>query len=262
MRKNNNISRFGFRFDEGSAHTSRTMMLEDLRLLLSYVISPDANKNDYLRAIKEDNCLGKRSGKSRRLASRHLVYLYSLDRSIVIFRSLHYFWDRDVEGQPLLALLCAYVRDSLLRTSAPFILKFVDGTVVSRVSLEEYIDNKAPGHFSRATLKSTAQNLNSTWTKSGHLKGRTKKIRSRARATPGSISYALFLGYLAGFRGETLFITEYVRLLDCSEEHAIELAEDASRRGWIVFKHVGKVIEVQFPNLLTEQEREWIRDRN
>jgi hypothetical protein len=238
------------------------MMLEDLRLLLSYVISPDANKNDYLRAIKEDNCLGKRSGKSRRLAARHLVYLYSLNPSIVIFRSLHYFWDRDVEGQPLLALLCACGRDTLLRTSAPFILKFTDGTVVSRASLEEYMDNKAPGRFSRATLKSTAQNLNSTWTKSGHLIGKAKKIRSRARATPGSISYALFLGYLTGFRGETLFMTEYIRLLDCSEEHAIELAEEASRRGWIVFKHVGEVIEVQFPNLLTEQERECIRDRD
>jgi hypothetical protein len=262
MRKENNALRFGFRFDKGSAHTSRTMMLEDLQLLLSYVIGQDANRNDYLKAIKEDNCLGKRSGKSRRLASRHLAYLYSLDRSIVIFRSLRYFWDRDVEGQRLMALLCAYVRDSLLRTSAPFILKLADETVVSRASLEEYIDHKAPGRFSRATLKSTAQNLNATWTKSGHLNGRSKKIRKRARATPGSVSYALLLGYLAGFRGEALFITDYVRLLDCSKEHAIELAEDASRRGWIVFKHVGNVIEVQFPNLLTEQEREWIRDKD
>ena len=31
MRKNNTILRFGFRFDKGSAHTSRTMMLEVLR---------------------------------------------------------------------------------------------------------------------------------------------------------------------------------------------------------------------------------------
>jgi len=67
------------------------MMLEDLRLLLSYIGSPDATKSDYLKAIKEDNCLGKRSGKSRNLAASHLEYLYSLDASLAVFRSLHYF---------------------------------------------------------------------------------------------------------------------------------------------------------------------------
>jgi hypothetical protein len=42
----------------------------------------------------------------------------------------------------------------------------------------------------------------------------------------------------------------------------VELAEDASRRGWINFKHIGKVMEVQFPNLLTANEREWIHEQN
>jgi hypothetical protein len=261
-RETNNIQRFGFRLDKVGAHTSRTIMLEDLRLLLSYIGSPDATKNDYLRAIAEENCLGKRSGKTRKLTAAHLVYLYSLDPSITVFRALLYFWNRDVDGQPLLALMCAYGRDSLLRISAPFILKFTEGETVSPKSLEGYIDDKYPCRFSKATLKSTAQNLNATWTKSGHLVGKAKKIRSRSKPTPGSVSYALFLGYLKGVRGEALFMTEYTRLLDCSIERAIELAEEASRRGWIVFKRVGKVVEVQFPNLLTTQEREWIRDQN
>lgn len=258
----NNIQHFGFRFEKCGAHTSRTMMLEDLRLLLSYVGNPEANKKDYIKAIEEDNCLGKRSGKTRKLTGRHLVYLYSLDYSVTVFRVLLYFWNRDVDGQPLLALMCAYGRDALLRMSVPFILKFTEGETVSRKSLEEYIDDKYSGRFSKATQKSTAQNLNSTWTKSGHLIGKARKIRSRAKPTPGSVSYALFLGYLTGFRGEALFTTEYARLLDCSIERAIELAEDASRRGWIVFKRVGNVVDVQFPNLLTAQEWEWIHDQN
>jgi hypothetical protein len=256
------ISRFGFRLEKVGVHTSRTMMLEDLRLLLSYISSPDATKSDYLKAIKEDNCLGKRSGTSRKLAASHLVYLYSLDSSLAIFRSLHYFWYRDVEGQPILALLCAYGRDALLRMSASFILNLVTGTTVSREHMEKYIDIKYPCHFSKATLKSTAQNLNSTWTKSGHLTGKAKKIRSIAKATPGSVAFALFLGYLTGIRGESLFTSEYASLLDCSPDQAMELADDASRRGWIIFKQVGNVIEVQFPNLLTDQEREWIHDRD
>jgi hypothetical protein len=103
MREENTskISRFGFRLEKVGVHISRTMMQEDLRLLLSYISSPDATKSDNLKAIKEDNCLGKRSGTSRKLAASHLVYLYSLDSSLAIFRSLHYFWNRDFVGQPI-----------------------------------------------------------------------------------------------------------------------------------------------------------------
>ena len=258
----NKSSLFGFRFGNGSAHTARTMMLEDLQLLLSYVSNQDSPKNEYLKAVTEDNCLGKRSVKTRTLTSSHLVYLYSLDPSTTIFQALRYFWDRDVDSQPLLALLCSYSRDSLLRISAPLIVQLTEGETIARVDLEEYINEKYPDRFSKATLKSTAQNLNSTWTKSGHLVGRTKKIRARAMATPGSVSYALFLGYLTGVRGESLFTTEYASLLDCSKAHLIELAEDASRRGWIVFKHIENVIEIQFYNLLTAQERGWILEQN
>ncbi len=260
--KINTLSRFGFYFKKGGVHTARTMMLEDLKLLLSYVNSLDASKNDYLKAIEEENCLGKRSGKTRKLTGSHLVELYSLDSSVTIFRALRYLWERDPDGQPLIALLCAYSRDSLLRISAPFITKHKEGEIISRESLEEYIENEFPDRFSEATLKSTAQNLNSTWTKSGHLIGRAKKARYRAIATPGSVSYALFLGYLTGVRGEELFRTEYARLLDCSTDRSIELAEEASRRGWIVFKRVEDVMEVLFPNHLTEQERMWIREQN
>jgi hypothetical protein len=238
------------------------MMLEDLRLLLSYIGSPDATKSDYLKAIKEDNCLGKRSGKSRNLAASHLIYLYSLDISLAVFRSLHYFWIRDSEGQPILALLCAHGRDALIRMSAPFILNFSKGMVVSRTNLEKYIDDKYPGRFSKATLKSTAQNLNSTWTKSGHLTGKARKMRVIAKATPGSVAYALFLGYLNGIRGQSLFTSEYAALLDCSPSEAMELAEDASRHGWIIMKRIGNVVEVQFPKILTAQERGWISDQD
>lgn len=258
----NSLSRFGFRLEKGRAHLARTMMLEELRLLLAYVNDSVITKSNYLNAIEEENCVGKRSGKTRILTARHLVDLYSLDPSLPIFRALLYFWKRDIGGQPLLALLCAYSRDTILRMSAPFILKLTEGTIVSREILEEYIEDKQPGRFSKATLRSTAQNLNGTWTKSGHLAGRSKKIRTIAKATPGSVAYALFLGYLTGARGEAIFNTEYIQLLDCSVERAIELAEDASRRGWIVFKRVGTVIEVLFPNLLTAQEMGWVREQN
>lgn len=258
----NQLTRFGFSFERGSAHTSRTMMLEELRVLLTYIDDPEADKSVYRQAIDDENCLGKRSGKTCILTYRHLVDLYSLNRANVLFRTLLFFWNRDINGQPLLALICAYARDPIFRATAPFILKFQEGATISRESLEEFIDSQDPGRFSKATLKSTAQNINSTWTKSGHLVGRARKVRSRANPTAGSVSYALLLGYLSGVRGQALFQTEYAKLLDCPVHKAIELAEEASRKGWIVFKRVGDVIEVLFPNLINQEEMEWLREQS
>lgn len=260
--KNKQLTRFGFSFERGGAHTSRTMMLEELGALLSYINRADAERSDYLRAIDDENCLGKRSGKTRILTYRHLVALYSLDPSNILFRALLFFWNRDTTGQPLLALLCTYARDSIFRSSAPFVLEFPEGATITREALEEFIDEIEPGRFSKATLKSTAQNINSTWTKSGHLVGRVRKVRVRAIPTAGSVSYALLLGYLTGVRGQSLFRTEYTKLLDCSFERLVELAEEASRKGWIVFKRVGDVIEILFPNLINEQEMEWLREQS
>ena len=61
-------------------------------------------------------------------------------------------------------------------------------------------------------------------------------------------------------RGQALFQTEYIKLLDCSFEKAIELAEEASRKGWIVLKRVGDVIEVLLPNLVDQEETERLRE--
>ncbi len=261
MTKNNHpLSRFGFRFERSGAHTSRTMMLEELAALLTYVNRPEADKRAYLQAIDDENCLGKRSAKTRALTYRHLVDLYSLDRTKVLFRALLYFWHRDIDGQPLLALLCTYARDAIFRSTAPFILQCPQGTTITREALEDFLDAQEPGRFSKATLKSTAQNINSTWTQSGHLHGRARKVRCRAHPTAGSVSYALLLGYLTGSRGQALFQTDYIKLLDCTFDQAIELASDASRKGWILFKRVGDVIEVLFPNLIRPEEMEWLRE--
>jgi hypothetical protein len=238
------------------------MMLADLEALLASVNRPEAVKAEYLQAIQGENCLGKRSVKTRMLTSRYLVDLYALDPAVTLFRALLFFWQRDGQGHPLLALLCAYARDAILRMGTPFLLALPEGARLARAALEAYIDELEPGRFSKATLQSTAQNMNATWTKSGHLSGRVRKVRSQVTPTPGAVSYALLLGYLIGIRGKALFSTEYAKLLACSLEQATALAEEASRRGWIVFKRVGDVSEVLFPNLLNAQEMEWVREQS
>jgi len=255
------LRRFGFSFKKGSVHMSRTMMLKELTRLFDSV-PEEAKHESYISSIIDDNCLGKRSGITRKLSASYLSDLYILNPDKALFRAFRFFWLRDEQARPLISLLFAYVRDAILRQSAEYILTLEVGTEARKAKMEQFVEEKYPDRFSDGMLQSLVRNSRSTWTQSGHLKGHSIKMRSRAEATPGAVAYALLLGYLSGSRGESLFATEYARLLDCSFVRSIELAEEASRRGWIVFKRVGTVIEALFPNLLTEREMEWIREPN
>ena len=255
------LLRFGFSFKKGSVHMSRTMMIKELTRLFDSV-AVEATHESYISAIIVDNCLGKRSGITRKLTASYLSDLYNLSPDKVLFRGFRFFWRRDERARPLISLLFTYVRDAILRQSAEYILTLQVGAVAHKAEMEQFIERKFPDRFSDGMLQSLVRNIRSTWTQSGHIAGRLIKIRSQAEATAGAVAYALLLGYLTGSRGESLFATEYARLLDCPFVRSIELAEAASRRGWIVFKRVGTVIEVLFPNLLTEQEMEWIREPN
>ena len=234
-------------------------MFDELEILLSTVQSA-ANRQEYITAIVDDNCLGKRTQKTREYTAQYLIQLYTLDPDIALFRSLLYFWKREPEARPLLALLCASSRDSLLRSSLKVILDIPESGVLTKETMVDFINQIEPERFSKITTESIAKNLNSTWTKSGHLQGRTKKVRSKANATPAAVGYALYISYLQGVRGTELFETDYLKMLDCSKEKAIELAEIASSRGWIVFKRIGNVIEVLFPNLISIEEAKLLRE--
>jgi len=258
-REKESLQRFGFSGETGGAHASRTIMLDELQKLFALIQDPFADRDHYRTAIIEENVLGKRSAKTRTLSYRHLVDLYGLDPNLMVFRGLRFFWDRDPDGQALFALLCAFARDPLLRSSAPFIASKPIGMTVTRQSLEAHIETVFPDRFSAATLKSTAQNLNSSWTKAGHLSGRTVKKRCNANPTPGNAAYAVFLGHLVGLRGLSLFNSTYAKLLDCSPERVLELAQQAGQKGWLSINHIGEVVEVSFPNILTQADRELLK---
>lgn len=254
------LRKLGFRLGPSGVHIGRTIMLEELRTLLSCVPSPDAQKGDYVTVIVENNCLGKRSQKNRELSARHLMTLYSLDPSAATFQALRYFWARDAGSQPLLALLSAYSRDGLLRMSAPYILSLKEGEVIDRTAFKEFLDKEAAGRLSEFCLDGLVRNVCGTLIRSGHIQ-KAGRTRSRAVATEGSVSYALFLGYLIGSRGKTLFSTEFMHLLDSPVDDCIALAETASYRGWLSFKRLEDVMEAQFPNLLTKEQMDLIRQQ-
>lgn len=226
-------------------------MLAELRALFGG--SPVcATKEEYRAAIIEDNLLAKRTDATRRLTAQRLGELYALDAAVPLFGAMRFLWQIDVPGQPLLAGLCANARDPLLRMTAEPALSAARGEVMSTESLSEAVGAAAPGRFNPSTQHKIARNAASSWTQSGHLTGRTRKLRSQAVTTPASTAYALFLGYLTGTRGDLLFDTYWARLLDAPRAQLYALTFEASRRGWLDYRRIGDVVEVRFSGLIAE----------
>ena len=254
------LSKLGFRGGRSGTHNLRTMMLAELRTLLMYVDNLDASREDYINAILNENCLSKRTESNRKITCDLIQNLYSLDLEIPVFRAMIFFWKRDEIAQPLLALLCSYARDLIFRKSAPLVLDAEIGTAITQEMFMDYYGKVEGGRYTKSMLWTTAGNVSATWSKSGHLVNRGPKLRAHVNPTPGSLSYALFLGYISGLRGQSLIESEFVKLLDCSYENAIKLAEEATSKGWVLFKRLGDVIEVQFPKLINHEELEYANE--
>ena len=252
---------WGFRQGERGTHTSRTIMLAELRLLLA-ANPADATRDSYRQLIIEGNVLGKRTASTRMLSAKRLGEMYGLDHRLPVFRALRHFWDIDPTGRPLLALLCAAARDPLLRMTAAIVLDAPVGTVVTTKDIEPALAEAAHGRFNDSILNKIARNAGSSWTQSGHLSGRNNKKRVRPSVTPAVTAYALFLGHLCGVRGQLLFSTFWARLLDSRFEELSSFAFEASRRGWLNFRRAGSIIEASFPGLLTRDEQRMLDEQD
>lgn len=229
------------------------MMLSELAETLA-AVPPEAPPAEYRRAIIEQNILGKKSLATRKLTAQRLSELYALNPDTSLFRNLRRLWPQAGVGRPVLALLCASARDPLLRLLAPAVLKVREGQRISKDDLDTALASSVPGRFNDSIRNKIARNVASSFTQSGHISGRTKKIRSRARVGRAATAYALFLGYLCGVRGPVLFGTIWAELLDRRPEDLLTLAGEASVAGLLSFKQAGPIVDVRFPGWLTPGE--------
>ncbi len=247
------LSQLGFRFGINGPHAARTMMLDDLRVLLAHMPA-QATRADYVAAVVEANVLAKPTRKARELAVRHMATLYGLDPGNPIFRALRRLWPLDEAAQPLLALAVALARDPLLQGTQSFILGQVAGAAVPREAMQAFLAATHPDRFSPASLKSFAQNVSGSWTAAGLLQGKARKTRAVAQPHPESVALLLFLGHLQGRTGQRLFSSDWTPLLGVSPGELEVLANAASHRGLLVFMNAGGVKEVRFPGYLTPEE--------
>jgi hypothetical protein len=239
--------------ESGGTHTSRTIMLAELRLLLA-ACPLEATPEDLAVAVTEENVLAKRSENTRMRSLRYLRELYVLDRRSVLFRGMRDLWDADVPAQPLLALLCSLARDPLLRATGETVLDAPEGAAVNAPMLAAAVATRFPDAYGDAIRNKIGRNAASSWTQSGHLTGRTSKRRARADCRPASVAYSLMLGHLADARGLGLVRTIWSRALDAPDHIVFEQAVAAAQRGWIEFRRAGDVIDVGFRWLLRPTE--------
>lgn len=249
------LAQFGFRYGDKGTHTSRTIMLQELDVLLKSC-PKEANRAEYEQAIIEQNCLGKQTVSSRELTAQRLRELYALDPTVSLFRLLRSFWDMDEKSKPLLALFAALARDPILRMTAGSILDLPPGHELSRQKLSGILATNLQSRLNEATIDKVLRNAASSWTQSGHLDGRMRKVRKQVDSSFVAVTFALLLGYLLGHRGEGLLHTLWAQLLDLSEGRILELVVDAKRMGLLGMSQAGGVMMISFNTLLTEEERQ------
>ena len=245
--------RWGFRAGEKGTHTSRTLMLEELASTLD-AVPAHAVPEDYADAAYIDNCLGKRTVATRRQSLQRLRELFALDPQVVLFRVLRNLWGPHALSRPLLALLLALARDPLLRATASAVLDTPYGHEFARQPMKDAVSAVTSERLNEETLDKVVRNAGSSWTQSGHLKGRSRKTRQRVAATPAAATYALLLGFATGVRGGRLFRTPWCAVLDAGESELIELAMAAKRLGLVDVKQSGALMDVAFPGWFSNRE--------
>lgn len=244
----------GFRFGHVGTHSSRTMMLEEINSLL-LAMPPGAKPEDYASAVIGENCLGKQTIANRRHSLQHLRELYGLDGAVPLFRVLARLWAIDSLGRPLLALLASLARDPLLLSTAPTICAMPEGAEFQRSTARTAIGKVTGDRLNDATIDKIVRNTASSWAQSGHLDGRTFKVRRLVKPTSAAVAFALFLADAAGFHGQDALSSAWVKVLDCNTSTALELALEAKRIGLVDLRAAGDVFELNLARLDPEGTR-------
>jgi hypothetical protein len=106
-----------------------------------------------------------------------------------------------------------------------------------------------------STVDKVVRNTGSTFTQSGHLVGRVRKVRQLVKPTPTSITFALLLTFAAGARGKRLLSSDFVRLIDADEDTARARAIEACKLGLISLRENSTAFDIGFTPLIGE--RDW-----
>ena len=240
----------------GGAHTSRTMLLEDLSSVLA-ACPAGASRDDYRAAIIDLNVAGKDSLSSRQRTFRYLREMYRLDLDEAPFRAMLRLWVCEPRGRPQIALLMAAAHDRALTATSSGVLSIGAGEAATSESLAAAVEREFPGTYSPAIRSKIGRNALSSWTQAGYLhrsSTRSPALRRPIDPSPGAVAMALVLGLVDGVTGERLFDTVHAALLASSSATLHDRTHEAARKGWLEYRSRGAVTEVDLGALVSGPE--------
>ena len=247
-------SQFGFRFGGSGGHASRTLMLDELEMLMDATANTAPAPDDWRKLCIEDNVLAKPTLHTRGATLQRLREMYGMDDKLPLFRVFRALWEAEKGGRPLLAMMLALCRDPIFRVSAPVILRAAPGDPVPRDFFTAVFGQALGSRYKETMIDKLVRHVGSSWVQTGHLKGRIHKTRQKAEASPAAVTFALLAAHLLSLRGQALLNTVFTRLLDSSAEEILSLAREARRLNLLELREAGDVIEISFPRLLTSDE--------
>ena len=124
------------------------------------------------------------------------------------------------------------------------------GTKVAVEHFEEIVEKYHPNQYAANTLRSTAQNLASSWKQAGFIEGKVKNIRIQPEITYRIACFAFLLAYLNGDRGDFIWNNIGVNALCLHESKLRTLAIECAKNDLMQYQYAGSVTAINFTNLL------------
>ena len=219
---------------------------------LAKVMNHGIESDNYYDTLKQ-NVISKATQSGLTKTSRYLKSLYDLDASQPQFKAFKHFWHiANERDKPILALLYAIGNDYQLKNSIPVINNTEIGKKVTVESIESNIENLYPQKYTNNTLRSMAQNIASSWKQAGFITGKVKNIRTQPEINYLVLTFAIFMAYLNGLRGDFILTSDWVKALTLDERTIRSLAIEAAKRDLLQYQYAGNVTSITFKNLLNK----------
>lgn len=214
------------------------MMFEEF----SNTISTGKHDRSFLQVL-DMNAIGKSSKAGLVKTKGYLISLYGFDIEDPVFDQLLKLWEMTSdEERRLMAILFAIRNDRLLRSSIDYVIPYPLGQKVEIDGLMKHLSKVVS--YTENTLRSTAQNIASSWKQAGFIEGKVRKIRVEPVITHIPVAFAIYLGIQEGLSGEFLLESPYIRALGLSVQKLSQLLYEASIRDYINYQSSGNVVTI------------------
>jgi hypothetical protein len=225
-------------------------MFAELAKVMDHAIEDD----NYLGSLSQ-NIINKKTNSGIKETTQRLRKLYSFDLNYNPFKALKYFWQiSDEKDKPILALIYAIGHDFLLAESILVVVEMKLGEKVTIEKIDENIVSYYPNRYSENTRRSISQNIASSWKQAGFITGKVKNIRTQPDISYIVVTFAFFMAYLDGLRGDFILTSKWVKALSLSDSIVRELAIEAAKRDFMQYQFAGSVTAISFNSLTNKLE--------